>query len=142
MAGAPPVPSVVMTQLDARSVGTVAVGGAGGVVVRHLLVGAAGPLGWAVTLAVNVAGAFLLGVLLERLARSGPDTGRRRRLRLLLGTGVLGGFTTYSGIAVEVLARLDAGRWAGAAAYGLGTVLAGLVACGAGVVVGARRAAR
>lgn len=131
-----------MKQLDARAVGTVAAGGAAGTVARHLLVGAAAPHGWAATLAVNVAGAFLLGVLLERLARGGPDTGRRRRLRLLLGTGALGGFTTYSGIAVEVLARLDAGQWAGAAAYGLGTVLAGLAACGAGVLVGARRAAR
>ncbi|MBD8062092.1 CrcB family protein [Oceanitalea stevensii] len=130
-----------MRQLDVRSVGTVAAGGAAGAVARHLLVGAGGSSGWAVTLAVNVAGAFLLGLLLERLARGGPDTGRRR-LRLLLGTGALGGFTTYSGIAVEVLARLDAGSWAGAAGYGLGTVLAGLAACGAGVVVGARRAAR
>lgn len=130
-----------MRQLDVRSVGTVAVGGAAGAVARHLLV-AAGTSGWAATLAVNVAGAFLLGLLLERLARGGPDTGHRRRLRLLLGTGVLGGFTTYSGIAVEVLARLDAGHWAGAAGYGLGTVLAGLAACGAGVLVGARRAAR
>ncbi|PYF99021.1 camphor resistance protein CrcB [Georgenia satyanarayanai] len=131
-----------MKQLDARSVATVAAGGAAGAVARHLLVGAAGAHGWAATLAVNVVGAFLLGLLLERLARGGRDTGRRRRVRLLLGTGALGGFTTYSGIAVEVLARLDAGQWAGAGAYGLGTVLAGLVACGAGVVVGARRAAR
>ncbi|MCM3660505.1 CrcB family protein [Georgenia satyanarayanai] len=131
-----------MRQLDVRSVGTVAAGGAAGAVARHLLVGAAGSSGWAATLAVNAAGAFLLGLLLERLTRGGPDTGHRRRLRLLLGTGALGGFTTYSGIAVEVLARLDAGHWAGAAGYGLGTVLAGLAACGAGVLVGARRAAR
>src|SRR5690606_42157081 len=64
---------------------------------------------------------------------------RRERLRLLLATGALGGFTTYSGIAVEVWAGFAEGRWVGAAAYGLGTVLAGLAACAAGVVAGSRR---
>ncbi|MBO1756326.1 CrcB family protein [Allobranchiibius sp. CTAmp26] len=47
-------------------------------------------------LMVNVSGAFLLGVLVQLLAGRGPDHGRRRTVRLLLGTGVLGGFTTYS----------------------------------------------
>ncbi|WP_413451776.1 CrcB family protein [Georgenia phoenicis] len=126
-----------MEQLDVRSVGVVALGGAVGALARHLLVG--GAHAWAVTLAVNVAGAFLLGLLLERLARRDPAS--TRRLRLLLGTGALGGFTTYSGIAVEVLTRLDDGHWAAGAGYGLGTVVAGLVACGLGVVVGSRRAA-
>ncbi len=38
----------------------------------------------------------MLGALLESLARRGPDEGRRRAIRLLVGTGGLGGFTTYS----------------------------------------------
>lgn len=129
-----------MNELDARSVGMVAAGGAAGAVARHLLVDVAA-LGWAGTLAVNVVGAFLLGLLLERLVRSGTDAARRRRRRLLLGTGALGGFTTYSGVAVEVLARLADGRWVGAAGYGLVTVVAGLAACGAGVLLGTRREA-
>jgi CrcB protein len=129
-----------MNELDARSVGTVAAGGAAGAVTRHLLVDVAA-LGWAGTLAVNILGAFLLGLLLERLVRGGTDAARHRRWRLLLGTGALGGFTTYSGVAVEVLARLDDGQWLGAAGYGLLTVAAGMASCGAGVLLGARRAA-
>lgn len=127
-------------ELDLRSVGTVAVGGGLGSAARHLLVTATGADGAAATLAVNVAGALLLGLLLERLARGGTRTGTEgsRRLRLLLGTGLLGGFTTYSGIAVEVLARTADGQWAAAAGYGLVTVLTGLAACAAGVVLGAR----
>lgn len=129
---------MVTRELDPRSVGTVAVGGGLGSAARHLLVSATGTHGAAATLAVNVVGALLLGVLLERLARSDTGGPRRRRLRLLLGTGLLGGFTTYSGIAVEVLARMADGQWAGAAGYGLVTVLTGLAACAAGVVLGAR----
>lgn len=87
---------------------------------------------------VNVCGAFLLGLLLERLARSGPETARTRRLRLGLGTGVLGGFTTYSALALELHDLLGAVQIGAATAYGLGSVCAGLVACAAGVALGAR----
>src|SRR3712207_1753280 len=55
------------------------------------------------TVGINVVGAFLLGVLLEHLARSGPDAGRRQDLRLLLGAGGLGGFTTYSALATDTV---------------------------------------
>ncbi len=49
---------------------------------------------------INMAGAFLLGLLLEGLYRRGSDVGWRRDVRLLVGTGLLGGFTTYSTFAV------------------------------------------
>lgn len=127
-----------MAELDGRSLVTVAVGGGAGTLARHLLVSAGGAHGAAVTLAVNAAGAFLLGMLLERLTRARLPHARRRRLMLLLGTGALGGFTTYSALAVEVLARAEAGAWAGAVGYGLATVLSGLAAAAAGVLVGAR----
>lgn len=48
---------------------------------------------------VNVAGAFLLGVLTARLARSTHPA--RRELQLTVGVGALGGFTTYSALAVH-----------------------------------------
>ena len=48
-----------------------------------------------------VAGAFLLGWLLEALSRGGPDEGRRRAIRLFVGTGIMGGYTTYSSFAVD-----------------------------------------
>ena len=48
------------------------------------------------TLGISVAGAFLLGVLLELLADHTLDRGWSRRIRLGVGTGGLGGFTTVS----------------------------------------------
>ena len=48
------------------------------------------------TFGINVVGAFLLSVLLELLAKHGLDIGWSRRVRLGVGTGALGGFTTYS----------------------------------------------
>ena len=86
-----------------------------------------GSWGWA-TLLVNAAGAALLMALLAR--RPGD------RARLALGTGVLGGFTTFSGFAVDAVLLVDAGRGGLAAAYVLVSVLtllgAGLLGARAG----------
>lgn len=88
------------------------------------------------TFLINIAGAFALGLFLEALARRGPDAGRRRALRLLLGTGFLGGFTTYSALAVDSALLLGGGR----AAVGLGylavSVLVGLGATALGILAG------
>lgn len=62
-----------------------------------------------VTFAINASGAFLLGFLLEYLACLGDDTGGRRLARLALGTGALGGFTTYGSFVIEVDSRLAQG---------------------------------
>ena len=59
---------------------------------------------------------------------------RRRQARLLLGTGFLGGFTTYSALAVEADGLLRGGRVGLAVAYALTTVVVGLVASLAGVI--------
>lgn len=93
------------------------------------------------TLTVNLVGAFALGVLLEWLAVRGSDRSHRRAVRLLIGTGFLGGFTTYSALAVETDGLLRDGRVALAIAYALTTVVVGLLASLAGVV-SARAAAR
>lgn len=93
------------------------------------------------TLAVNVTGSFVLGALLATLALRGDDTGRRREARLLLGTGFLGGYTTYSALAVETDALLRDGRVALGATYAIGSVVLGLAAALLGVTAG-RRAAR
>lgn len=121
-------------------VGLVALGGAAGTAVREgLSLVWPAPLGaFPVTIfVINVVGACVLGFLLETLSRRGADTGRRRGLRLLLGTGVLGGFTTYSSLAVAV-ASLSGGHWGTAVAYALSSVIAGVLAAGAGITMGAR----
>jgi CrcB protein len=121
----------------------VAAGGAAGSIARYgveRLLGTSDglPVG---TLTVNLTGAFLLGVLIEVLALRGSDAGHRRAARLLLGTGFLGGFTTYSALAVEADGLLRDGRAGLALAYVLATVVVGLLASLAGVLA-ARKAAR
>ena len=85
-----------------------------------------GPSGFPVaTFVTNLAGAFMLGVLLETLVRRGDDRGTRRTLRLLLGTGFLGAFTTYSTLAVDTDLLVRSHRFLVAAGYAVGTVLIG-----------------
>ena len=95
----------------------------------------------AATFGVNVVGAFVLGALLGGLARPGPDEGRRRALRLTLGTGFCGGFTTYSALANDTDALLRAGLVGHALAYALGTLVLGLAASALGIAVARRRPA-
>ncbi len=85
-------------------------------------------------LLVNVLGAFALGALLEVLLRLGPDAGRRRTVRLAFGTGLLGGFTTYSAFAVGTVELLQQGHlWLGLL-NALGTVVLGAAATFAGII--------
>ena len=110
-----------MTQT--RPVLLVALGGVVGSLARAavgaLLPHEPGSWGWAVLL-VNLLGAALLCALLAQL----PS----REVRLLVGTGLLGGFTTFSGFTVDAVLLVEAGRPAAALAYvlvGVGTLLAG-----------------
>lgn len=112
----------------------------------------------------NISGALLLGVLLAVLAsvanrgtstspnpntnpnsspspstspNSSPNASpRAESLRLLLGTGVLGGFTTYSALAQIVATYSLAGGAALALMYGVGTVVAAAVAAWFGMIIG------
>lgn len=124
--------------LRASSLAIVFAGGAVGTLAREALSVAFPPVDGVsyTTLAINVAGAFLLGVLLETLARRGPDHGHRRTLRLLLGTGVMGGFTTYSALATDTARLLRDGAVAPALLYALGTVVVGAAATWAGIAAG------
>ncbi|MGU3411538.1 fluoride efflux transporter FluC [Microbacterium sp. M1A1_1b] len=121
-------------------IGLVALGGAIGTAVRAVLsdlAPAVDGLSWTI-LAINVVGAFCLGLLLEALARRGPDVGRRRTVRLLVGTGVLGGFTTYSTLADDTARLLVDGRWGAGTGYALLSVVLGLAAVVVGLVVATR----
>lgn len=88
------------------------------------------------TFAINVTGAFLLGLLLVSLTHAGPDRGVRRALRLFLGTGFLGGYTTYSAFAVDADGLIASADLGAAALYGLATVLVGAAATFGGVALG------
>lgn len=90
------------------------------------------------TFGVNVIGSFCLGALVAGLARRGPDTGRRRLLRLGLGTGLIGGFTTYSAFMIEVEGLLSGGAEALGLGYAVGSVVLGVVAAAGGLFVGDR----
>ena len=90
------------------------------------------------TFVVNLAGAFALGVLLETLERRGDDAGGRRRLRLLIGTGCLGAFTTYSTLALDTDLLVRDHHPALAVGYGLASVGLGLCATVAGLAVAGR----
>ena len=130
--------------LRGRSVGLVFVGGALGTGARSAISDAV-PHTFGVPVAVlgiNLLGAFLLGLLLERLVRAGSDDGPRRDLRLLLGTGVLGGFTTYSALAADTATLLADGHLGRAAAYALGTLALGLAAAWGGLRCGGLRVGR
>ncbi len=114
----------------------VAAGGAVGASLRYAVAGAlpttqgAWPMA---TLATNLVGAFLLGVLLAGLARLGPDAGPRQTARLGLGTGLLGAFTTYSTLATEAVLLGRDGHLGLAVAYGLTSAIAGYAAAAAGI---------
>ncbi|MCJ1689259.1 fluoride efflux transporter CrcB [Rathayibacter sp. VKM Ac-2927] len=119
----------------------VAAGGAVGTAARYGTALVLPPLGAVpvATIAVNLVGAFLLGLLLAGLARRGPDTGGRLTLRLLLGTGVLGGFTTYSTFSLDTVTLLEGGRWADGVLYTGVTLVLGTLAAALGVVLAGRR---
>ncbi len=127
------VPGLRVLRLPVRPawLGVILLGGAAGTATRAWLEGsyapAPGQWPWT-TFWVNVSGALLLGVLLEVLAETGTDRGWRRAVRLGVGTGFLGGYTTYSTFAMETVQLLDADRWLLGVGYGLGSVVLGLAA--------------
>ena len=118
----------------AASLALVAAGGCAGTLVRAALERAwpASPGHLPVTtLALNVVGALTLGLLLGALGEGRP------RLRLALGTGVLGGLTTHATFILESHRLLTSGGDGGhpvlGAAYLVGSMVAGLVAAGLGL---------
>jgi CrcB protein len=91
---------------------------------------------WA-TFVINLVGAFVLGALLEGLARLGDDSGWRQRARLCAGTGGCGAFTTYSTLALETVLLGRGGHVGTAVAYGVTSVVLGIVTAWVGIVVAA-----
>lgn len=85
---------------------------------------------------INLTGAFLLGLLLELLAWHGSSQGVRRQLRLFLGTGILGGYTTYGTLAIDTSLLFHNGQAGIALLYASCTVILGFGASLLGIVLG------
>jgi CrcB protein len=103
-------------------------GGAVGAGLRHLfgrwMFNAFGPgYPWG-TLGVNLLGALAMGLLVGVLARSGGS----EPLRLALGVGVLGGFTTFSAFSLDMVTMIERGASASAIGYALVSVIGAVAA--------------
>jgi CrcB protein len=119
-----------------RQLVLVCVGGAFGSGARYLVaigavrwIGGEFPYG---TLAVNLIGSFLIG-LVQQLAAL---TALSEDSRLLMSTGVLGGLTTYSAFSYETVRLAQLGAWRAAVVNVLLTTMLCLALCVAGMVVG------
>ncbi len=120
----------------------VGVGGAvGGLLRWTATVAVPEPVGrfpWT-TFGINVLGSFALGLLVVGFV---GRWGAPAWVRPALGTGLLGGFTTFSAYAHAVDVLATGGRVGTAAAYLVASVVAGVAAAAAGVALGSRLPAR
>jgi len=86
------------------------------------------------TFLINISGSFLLGVLGVVIAQRAVVNADA--VRLALGVGFLGAFTTFSTFEYETHALLEDGSWFGASVYVCASVFIGLVAVRVGIVAG------
>jgi fluoride exporter len=113
----------------------IAVGGAVGSVLRHFVnlwaerwFGGGFPWG---TLAVNIAGSFVLGALVGLLAFRADMPAH---WRALIGVGFCGGLTTFSTFSMDAVLLVERGQWALAAAYVAASVILALGAFALGLM--------
>ena len=83
------------------------------------------------TLTVNIVGSFAMGLLAGWLAR----TGGNESVRLLLGVGVLGGFTTFSAFSLELVTLAQRGAVGMAALYAASSLAGGVIGLLAGLAL-------
>ena len=83
------------------------------------------------TLAANLIGGLLMGILVGVLARGDFVD---EPWRLLVGVGLLGGFTTFSAFSLEVLNMIERGDWGIAIGYALLSVIGSVMALFAGLM--------
>ncbi|WP_077138255.1 fluoride efflux transporter FluC [Flaviflexus massiliensis] len=85
---------------------------------------------------VNVVGSFLLGLLMDLGRLRGQSRQRYQHYRLLLGTGFLGSFTTYSAFALANAQLITDNQIGTVLAYGFGMVITGVLAALLGILLG------
>ena len=105
------------------------IGGGLGAVSRHLsgmaVMRASGPgFPWG-TMLVNIVGSLAMGLLIAWLARRSSGDAD---LRLLLATGFLGGFTTFSAFSLDAVTLYERGALTAAAAYVIASVTVSILA--------------
>ena len=86
------------------------------------------------TLLVNVTGSLLLGLVTGLALTHVVPT----RWHLILGTGFLGGYTTFSTASVETVHLVQERRWLVAVSYALGTLVLSVLVAAAGLWLGLR----
>ncbi len=113
-------------------------GGAVGAALRYLLGRLAGHVApgavwpWG-TFAANILGGLAMGLLAGWLARFSAASGEP--VRLLLGVGLLGGFTTFSSFSLETLLMIERGQMGMALAYALFSVICAIGALAGGLAL-------
>jgi len=124
--------------LQVRSAALVAAGGAIGSATRTgIALVIASTVFPVATFATNIVGAFGLGIVLETLFQRGVAENRGHPIRLTVGTGFFGGFTTYGALAADAAAFLTAGQVGLGLSYVVLSVVAGTLATAAGVALAA-----
>lgn len=81
------------------------------------------------TLAINVSGSLVLGVVTGLVIAHGDPNG----LKTIAGTGFCGGYTTFSAASVESVRLAQARRWAEFLSYSGGSLVLALIAAGLGL---------
>ena len=115
----------------------IAIGGACGAVMRHLMAGAVTrmlgtgfPYG---IFAVNILGSFLMGLFVSALVMKYDVS---QEWRGLIAVGGLGSFTTFSTYSLEIVMLMERGIWLTAGLYAAGSVVVGVIALMGGMALG------
>lgn len=114
----------------------IAIGGALGAVARALIDQAATRAGWSAeygTLTINLIGSLLAGLIAVLIVERSMVPSE---VRPLLITGLLGGFTTFSALSLQLSRLMAAGDAVGAATYAFGSVVLGALCALIGAAIG------
>jgi fluoride exporter len=122
--------------LNGQLLAAVAIGGSLGSVARYLvaigaarLVGTAFPWG---TLAINIAGSFLIGVFAESFALTWNVS---QAVRVFLTVGICGGFTTFSTFSLDAIVLMQRGELVASGAYVVASVVLSILALFGGLLL-------
>lgn len=122
--------------MNIQLVAAVAIGGALGSVARYLVAIGAGRLvgtefPWG-TLAINIAGSFLIGVFAESFALTWSVS---QTIRVFLTVGICGGFTTFSTFSLDAIVLMQRGELWAASAYIAASVALSILALFGGLLL-------